>query len=56
MLRRATLQITRLASDGSHLVGITPKLHENRGPSQNLGGVLKVNYINPFFKETIQKP
>jgi len=43
MLRRVALRLSRSAgSDKSHLAGITPKTHENRGPSQpeKLGGQL----------------
>ena len=59
MLGRSVCRAIRFASaDKSHLAGITPKLHENRESSLDLGGKLAVSkmtlmeiitqYINKF--------
>ena len=52
MLRKAvTRQIVRAKSDRSHLAGITPKSHENRGSSltPNLAGQLTVSLAEGTF-------
>ena len=44
MLKRVAQRIIRTKSDGTHLAGITPKIHEKRTTSLNVAGKLKVIY------------
>ena len=42
MFRGFLTRSIRQASNKSHLAGVTPKLHENRGDSKDLGGQIVV--------------